>query len=141
MGCVSSKSTVENSLTEPLKLDDQNKEVLAPVHTPTAPSSPETPPRVSRTNVTSIDDPYLKGGAYLGDPKDDANFKYVTWTEYPNFSHEHHSAMSKHLTEDLFNQLKNTVSSKGYTLSNAIMTGVVNTHLKLGATAGDDDDL
>jgi len=84
-------------------------------------------------------DPYLQyGGAYLGDPKDTPDFKYVTWTAYPKFS-VHGSLMRKHLTEELFEQLKNEKTNKGYTLSNTIHTGVVNTHLGVGMTAGDED--
>ena len=39
----------------------------------------------------------------------------------------------------MFEKLKDTKSPKGYTLSNAIMTGVVTPHLGVGATAGDED--
>ena len=39
----------------------------------------------------------------------------------------------------VFEKLKDTKSPKGYTLSNAIMTGVVTPHLGVGATAGDED--
>jgi len=47
--------------------------------------------------------------------------------------------MSKTLTQELFDQLKDKKSSKGYTLSNVIMTGVVTPHLGVGATAGDEE--
>jgi len=84
--------------------------------------------------------PYLKyGGAYLGDPKDTSDFKYVTFTELPRFGPGHKSAMSRRLTPEVFEALKNVKSSKGYTLSNAIMTGVVTPHLGVGATAGDEE--
>lgn len=39
----------------------------------------------------------------------------------------------------MFDKLKDIKSSKGYTLSNVIMTGVVTPHLGVGATAGDED--
>lgn len=93
-----------------------------------------------RIGAGSYEDPYLKfGGSYEGDPKDSADFKYVTWTELPKFTPAHRSLMAKHLTPELFEKLKDVKSSKGYTLSNAIMTGVVTPHLGVGATAGDED--
>ena len=39
----------------------------------------------------------------------------------------------------VFDRLKDLKSTKGYTLSNVIMTGVVTPHLGVGATAGDED--
>jgi len=85
-------------------------------------------------------DPYLQyGGSYAGDPKDAADFKYVTWSELPAFTPKHKSLMAKHLTAELFEKLKDVKSERGYTLSNAIMTGVVTPHLGVGATAGDED--
>lgn len=47
--------------------------------------------------------------------------------------------MSKTLTPELFKKLNEMKSNKGYTLSNAIMTGTVTPHLKVGATAGDEN--
>jgi len=91
-------------------------------------------------DLSKIEDPYLKyGGAYLGDAKDTKDFKYVTFTELPRFTPAHKSAMAKFLTQELFDKLKDVKSEKGYTLSNAIMTGVVTPHLGVGATAGDED--
>lgn len=85
-------------------------------------------------------DPYLKyGGSYKGDSKDSKDFHYVTFDELPKFGEEHKSLMSKVLTPELFEQLKDKASSKGYNLSNAIMTGVVTPHLMCGATAGDEE--
>lgn len=86
------------------------------------------------------EDPYLKyGGSYKGDPKDSKDFKYVTFDEMPKFGPEHKSLMSKVLTAELFEKLKDVKSSKGYSLSNAIMTGVVTPHLGVGCTAGDEE--
>mmetsp|Transcript_10967 Transcript_10967/g.15138 ORF Transcript_10967/g.15138 Transcript_10967/m.15138 type:complete len:433 (+) Transcript_10967:96-1394(+) len=85
-------------------------------------------------------DPYLKyGGSYSGDIKDTASFKYVSYDSMPVFGSDHKSLMSKHLTKELFYNLNNKKTSKGYTLSNAIMTGVVTPHLGVGATAGDEE--
>lgn len=93
-----------------------------------------------KVDVAKIEDPYLKfGGSYAGDAKDTKDFKYVTFTELPTFSPAHKSLMSKVLTPELFAQLKDVKSEKGYTLSNAIMTGVVTPHLGVGCTAGDED--
>lgn len=90
--------------------------------------------------LSKVSDPYLQyGGTYLGDPKDTADFKYVTFTEVPKFTDKHKSAMAKHLTPEIFEKLKDQQSNKGYTLSNVIMTGVVTPHLGVGATAGDED--
>lgn len=83
--------------------------------------------------------PYLKyGGSFAGDSKDTTEFKYVSFTEMPNFTDEHKSLMSKVLTPELFEKLQDVRSNKGFTLSNAIMTGVVTPHLGVGVTAGDE---
>jgi creatine kinase len=47
--------------------------------------------------------------------------------------------MAKFLTAEIFEKLKDVKSSKGYSLSNTIMTGVVTPHLGVGATAGDEE--
>ncbi len=93
-----------------------------------------------KVTLDKIQDPYLKyGGTYQGDLKDTKDFKYVTFEALPTFSPSHRSLMSKVLTSELFEKLKDVKSSKGYTLSNAIMTGVVTPHLGVGATAGDEE--
>mmetsp|Transcript_24412 Transcript_24412/g.40728 ORF Transcript_24412/g.40728 Transcript_24412/m.40728 type:complete len:473 (+) Transcript_24412:122-1540(+) len=90
--------------------------------------------------LEKVADPYLKyGGAYKGDDKDAPDFKYLTFDSLPAFGPEHKSLMSKVLTAEMFEKLKDVKSSKGYTLSNAIMTGVVTPHLGVGATAGDEE--
>ena len=74
--------------------------------------------------AVALEDQYLKyGGSYAGDSKDTVDFKYITYSELPKFSPIHKSAMAKFLTQEVFEKLKNVKSSKGYTLSNAIMTG------------------
>ena len=75
--------------------------------------------------VQIVEDPYTKyGGSYTGDPKDTAAFKYVTFGAMPKFTPGHKSAMAKYLTPEIFEKLKDIKSSKGYSLSNAIMTGM-----------------
>lgn len=73
------------------------------------------------------EDPYLKyGGRYSdSDPKNTPDFKYLEFDALPTFSENHKSAMSRHLTQEVFDKLKDVKSSKGYSLSNAIMTGVL----------------
>merc|ERR1711871_1063569 len=74
------------------------------------------------------------------DPKDEAGvFKYVNYTECPQFTSKHKSLMSKVVTPELFEKLKNVKTSKGFTLSNAIQTGVKTPHLGVGAVAGDEE--
>jgi len=93
-----------------------------------------------KVELSKVEDPYLKfGGAYLGDPKDAADFKYLTFTDIPAFTPAHKSLMAKVVTPELFAKLKDVKSSKGYTFSNAIMTGVVTPHLGVGCTAGDEE--
>jgi hypothetical protein len=113
-----------------------------------------------KVELSKVADPYLKyGGAYSGDIKDTKDFKYVNYSSLPKFGAEHKSLMAKTLNQGLFDKLKDVKSSKGYTLSNAIMTdknklsrcctpcltsiyillGVVTPHLGVGATAGDEE--
>lgn len=47
--------------------------------------------------------------------------------------------MAKHLTQEIFDKLKDVKTSKGYTLSHAIQTGVMTPHLGVGITAGDEE--
>ena len=47
--------------------------------------------------------------------------------------------MSKLLTPEMWENLKNVKSAYGYTLSNSIQTGVETPHLGVGITAGDED--
>jgi len=94
-----------------------------------------------KLDLSKIEDPYLKyGGAYdEADPKNSSDFKYVKFDTVPTFTDDHKSLMSKVLTPELFEKLKDVKSDKGYTLSNAIMTGTVTPHLGVGATAGDEN--
>jgi creatine kinase len=73
------------------------------------------------------------------DSKNTDDFKYKKYSEAPKFGDEHKSLMAKHLTPELFDKLKDVKTSKGYTLSNAIQTGVMTPHLGVGATAGDEE--
>jgi len=93
-----------------------------------------------KVSLDEVLDPYLQyGGAYGGDLKDTVDFKYVSFTELPRFTSQHKSLMAKVLTQEVFDKLKDLKSCKGYTLANAIMTGVVTPHLGVGCTAGDEE--
>mmetsp|Transcript_54769 Transcript_54769/g.119363 ORF Transcript_54769/g.119363 Transcript_54769/m.119363 type:complete len:455 (+) Transcript_54769:82-1446(+) len=87
------------------------------------------------------EDPYLKYGGHYNDadPKNTNDFKYLEFDALPAFTDKHKSAMARHLTQEVFDKLKDVKSSKGYSLHNAIMTGVVTPHLGVGATAGDEE--
>lgn len=93
-----------------------------------------------KVDLTKIEDPYLAyGGAYdEADGKNSTDFKYLKFDAVPAFTDKHKSLMSKVLTPEVFEKLKDVKSDKGYTLSNAIMTGTVTPHLGVGATAGDE---
>lgn len=83
-----------------------------------------------KVDLSKVHDPYLAyGGSYKGDHKDTKDFKYITFDIVPAFTTHHKSLMSKVLTPELFEKLKDVRSSKGFTLSNVIMTGVVTPHL------------
>lgn len=58
----------------------------------------------------------------------------------PEFTDKHISLMAKHLTPELFTELKAaSATSKGYTISHAIQTGLMTPHLGVGITAGDEE--
>jgi creatine kinase len=85
-------------------------------------------------------DPYLQyGGAYYDDPKNTADFSYIQYNEMPKFTSSHCGMVVRHLTPAVFNKLKGLKTSKGYTLSNVIMSGVLSPPLEIGVTAGDEE--
>lgn len=58
----------------------------------------------------------------------------------PEFTDKHKSLMAKHLTPELFAELKAAgATPKGYTISRAIQTGLMTPHLSVGITAGDEE--
>ncbi|CAN0284556.1 unnamed protein product [Discosporangium mesarthrocarpum] len=64
----------------------------------------------------------------------------MEYAEIPTFTDKHKSLMSKHLNPELFKQLQEVgVTSKGYSVSRAIQTGVMTPHLGVGVTAGDEE--
>jgi len=57
--------------------------------------------------------------------------------EYPDFTPKYQSLMAKYLTQDIFEQLKNVVTANGFSLKNAINSGLVNPDSGIGVYAGD----
>ena len=73
------------------------------------------------------------------DPKDTADFKFITFTEKPPFTPKHKSLMAKTLTDEVWAKYKDLKTSKGYTFSNSIQAGVLRPHLGVGLTMGDEE--
>jgi len=57
--------------------------------------------------------------------------------EFPSFPSDCKSLLSKHLTKDMFEQLKNSKTAYGFTLTRAINSGVQNLDSGIGVYAGD----
>jgi len=108
---------------------------------PPAPKPAAAPTRQASGSEKAAFDAWVQKmkDASPSDPKDTDDFKYITFTERPPFTASHKSLMSKVLTQELFDQLKDKASSKGFTFSNAIQCGVLKPHLGVGATAGDEE--
>lgn len=70
----------------------------------------------------------------------DAEVPSMDFDAMPEFTDKHISLMAKHLTPELFAELKAAgATSKGYTISRAIQTGLMTPHLGVGITAGDEE--
>lgn len=65
----------------------------------------------------------------------------MTWngSSFPEFRSECSSLLCRFLTEQMFNELKDKVTSTGFTLSQAIKSGVLNQDSHIGVYAGDAD--
>lgn len=57
--------------------------------------------------------------------------------DFPNFNQDCSSLLRKYLTKDLFNRLKDRKTSNGFTLDQAIRSGVLNQDSQIGVYAGD----
>lgn len=69
----------------------------------------------------------------------DAEVPNMEYDTKPEFTEKHISLMSKHLTPEVFAEMKAAgATPKGYTISRAIQTGVMTPHLGVGITAGDE---
>jgi len=68
--------------------------------------------------------------------------KYNATQDYPDFT-KHNNWMAKCLTEEMYAQLREKITPSGYTLDNAIQTGVDNPGhpfiMTVGATLGDEE--
>eukprot|EP00494_Astrolonche_serrata_P024437 UN24695 len=65
--------------------------------------------------------------------------KQYVGPDYPTFTDKHKSLMSKVLTKELFEKLKDKKTASGVTLYHVIKTGVDTPHLGVGCTAGDEE--
>ncbi len=59
--------------------------------------------------------------------------------EYPKFTQEHKSLMSKYLTKELYEKLKDRKTKNGFTLKDLINSGVENPDSGIGIYAGDEE--
>ncbi|MEN8303302.1 MAG: phosphagen kinase [Campylobacterota bacterium] len=57
--------------------------------------------------------------------------------QYPSFTESHKSLMAKFLTKEMFEELKDLKTSNGFTIHDAINSGVENPDSGIGAYAGD----
>jgi len=89
--------------------------------------------------LDKIQDPYLQYGGHYDESKHDPDFVYVEYDSVPIFTADHTSVLSKVLTADMFEKYKTVKTAKGYTISSAVMAGVVSPHLHVGITAGDEE--
>jgi len=84
------------------------------------------------------------GSVDFGNANNTEDHLYRSYNDLPPMVHtdaggKHRSLMTKYLTPELFEKLKNKKTKKGYTLSHAIQTGVMTPHLGVGITAGDEE--
>lgn len=59
--------------------------------------------------------------------------------QYPVFTDEHKSLLSKYLSKDIFETLKNRSTKNGFTLEKAINSGIKNPDSGIGVYAGDEE--
>jgi len=57
--------------------------------------------------------------------------------KYPEFTQKHKSLMAKYLTKEVFEELKDLKTKNGFTLQNAIQSGIDNPDSGIGVYAGD----
>ncbi|MFT7003939.1 MAG: protein-arginine kinase [Sulfurimonas sp.] len=62
-----------------------------------------------------------------------------TKDKFPEFAQECTSQLSKHLSREVFQELKDKKTSNGFTLDNLINSGVVNIDSDIGVYAGDEE--
>ncbi|MEA1982974.1 MAG: arginine kinase, partial [Campylobacterota bacterium] len=59
--------------------------------------------------------------------------------QYPKFTPEHKSLMAKYLTKEVFEALKSKKTSSGFSILDAVNSGVKNPDSGIGAYAGDEE--
>jgi len=64
--------------------------------------------------------------------------KTRAYDNYPVLTPKHRSLMAKHLSPEIYAQLKDRATASGYTIDQAIQTGVDTPHLGVGIVAGDE---
>lgn len=111
VGLVSCSHVV--STTRPLMAESQSKDHYGEIATRLR--SIETHLRASNANKTS------------------------QYNNYPVLTPKHRSLMAKHLTPEMYERLKNRRTSSGYSLDQAIQTGIDTPHLGVGVVAGDEE--
>jgi creatine kinase len=67
------------------------------------------------------------------------NQQKAKYDNYPVFTPKHRSLMAKNLTPEIYAKLKDRSTSSGYTIDQAIQTGVDTPHLGVGVVAGDEE--
>lgn len=96
-----------------------------------------------KLDLSKINDPFLAyGGVYLSidsEPKHSHDFKFVHFDEFPNFTPQHTSLLTSILTPSIFNKLKEKKTSNNVTLSNVILSGIINPSTPIGVAAGDEE--
>ncbi|RLN87998.1 hypothetical protein BBJ28_00017207 [Nothophytophthora sp. Chile5] len=70
------------------------------------------------------------GGSSAATPK---------YNNYPVLTPKHVSLMAKHLSPEIYEKLKDRKTASGYTLDQAIQTGIDTPHLGVGVVAGDEE--
>merc|ERR1719367_1862083 len=65
--------------------------------------------------------------------------KQYVGPDFPTFTDKHKSLMSKVLTKEMFEKLKDKKTKSGVSLFHVIKTGVDTPHLGVGCTAGDEE--
>ena len=66
-----------------------------------------------------------------------SNMKILSEMTYPTFPNNSTSMLSKHLTLEIFEALKNKTTQNGFTLEQVINSGLVNSDSEIGVYAGD----
>lgn len=63
----------------------------------------------------------------------------VKYDNFPVLTPKHTSLMAKNLTRDIYDKLADRATASGYTLDQAIQTGIDTPHLGVGIVAGDEE--